>query len=409
MFSPWQLFLAEHAEESDHQSADAYLRGTSLSKTLKKVLPLCRALNITRLSDISQLDCIGLPVVSAIRPQVNDAQITATQGKGTSFRIAIVSALMEAVERYSAANYISPLELATETSLLQEKRSFLSSKLMGMDTPMDQTSEWVTALALHNNQAILLPASDVLFPYYPKNGCIRICRPSTTGLASGNTLLEALQSSLNEVIERDAVSKFLIEKSAGLLDQTSILNSDIQNIIKKIEQADIDLLILDLSMHSSIPAYYVSLLSHEPTLLDIACAGQGTHILPEIALKRALLEAVQSRAVAIQGGREDLIRHATEWNGKYEYFKEQREKLKAMAKKSFGVTAFVNSKKQFTNVIDALNETYAALCQHGYTKIYMSKLTHSEINIPTVHTIIQGMVDNIVDPNRKRFLQLESA
>ena len=44
-----------------------------------------------------------------------------------------------------------------------------------------------------------------------------------------------------------------------------------------------------------------------------AALGPRAALSPRQALRRALLEAAQSRVVALQGSREDLYRHATDW------------------------------------------------------------------------------------------------
>ena len=67
------------------------------------MLPLAQALGVTRLSNITGLDSIGIPVVVACRP--NSRGLATAQGKGIDLAAAKASALMEAVERQQAELY----------------------------------------------------------------------------------------------------------------------------------------------------------------------------------------------------------------------------------------------------------------------------------------------------------------
>ena len=57
---------------------------------------------ITRIADITDLDRIGLPIYTAIRPTAEDGAIRIYGGKGITKDHAKASAMMEGFERYSA-------------------------------------------------------------------------------------------------------------------------------------------------------------------------------------------------------------------------------------------------------------------------------------------------------------------
>ncbi len=58
---------------------------------------------ITRVADITDLDRIGIPVFSSIRPTAEGGAISVYNGrKGATPAEARVSAMMEGIERYSA-------------------------------------------------------------------------------------------------------------------------------------------------------------------------------------------------------------------------------------------------------------------------------------------------------------------
>ena len=79
-----------------------------------------------------------------------------------------------------------------------------------------------------------------------------------------------------------------------------------QAIIKKIQSAGYDLYIWDISSEFGIPVYsaYIDDKKHIRGLGMFA--GYGAHLSKEVALSRAITEAVQSRLTYISGARDDI-------------------------------------------------------------------------------------------------------
>mgnify|MGYP000168603604 CR=1 FL=1 len=72
------------------------------SKTIKNNESKIKTAGITRITEITHLDRIGIPVFSAIRPTAQDGGISIYGGKGITPEHAKASAMMEGFERYSA-------------------------------------------------------------------------------------------------------------------------------------------------------------------------------------------------------------------------------------------------------------------------------------------------------------------
>jgi ribosomal protein S12 methylthiotransferase accessory factor len=75
-------------------------RSVPAADAVAKVWPLRHRLGISRVTDLTPLDVVGIPVFSVTRPQARTGQITLCQGKGNTPVEALASALFEAVERH---------------------------------------------------------------------------------------------------------------------------------------------------------------------------------------------------------------------------------------------------------------------------------------------------------------------
>ncbi|MBQ3058866.1 MAG: YcaO-like family protein [Desulfovibrio sp.] len=135
-------------------------------------------------------------------------------GRGLSLAQARASYAMEIVERASA--YVSiadeqvcqrktplPLLRARYDELVTAGRAVLDPALLPLEAPCpDAPLHWLTAYA-PDGSSVLVPAQAVfLFCNLDEPGIF--LAGGSTGLASGNTLDEAKQAALTEIIERDA-------------------------------------------------------------------------------------------------------------------------------------------------------------------------------------------------------------
>jgi YcaO-like protein with predicted kinase domain len=161
-------------------------------------------MGITRVGNVTGLDCIGIPVVMVCRP--NARSLAVSQGKGIDLDAARASGIMEAVELYHAERITLPMKLASWNELrfshdlaAVEDLPQLSGSafhrnrtlpwISGMDL-VSQTSKWLPYELVHTNYTL---------PALTGSGCFVM---SSNGLASGNHPLEAISHGLCEVIGR---------------------------------------------------------------------------------------------------------------------------------------------------------------------------------------------------------------
>jgi ribosomal protein S12 methylthiotransferase accessory factor YcaO len=193
-------------------------RTVSPALTLERIAPLLPAMGITRVADVTGLDCIGIPVAFCCRP--NSRALAVSQGKGLDLASAKASAVMESVEAFHAERVSRPVRWATYAELASHGEPVAEARLLGRSrvSPFHEhlqlpwvrgadlvsgLTTWVPYEAVHTDfRVLLLPTSGTF-----------VC--SSNGLASGNHPLEALSHALCEAIERDATSLWQIRGGEG--------------------------------------------------------------------------------------------------------------------------------------------------------------------------------------------------
>jgi YcaO-like protein with predicted kinase domain len=199
-----------------------YKKGTHRAvppeETFTRVDPKMPAAGVTRVADITGLDRIGIPVFSSIRPSAEGSAISVYNGKGTTADEARVSAMMEAIERYSAE--VGEKELFMDRySGLSEKENVLNPKELILPDYVKDIEDvripWMKGYDLMKDEEIYVPANAVFHPLPSRYDRVRLFRTNTNGLAGGNELEEAIFHGLAEVIERDAWSLVEITRNTG--------------------------------------------------------------------------------------------------------------------------------------------------------------------------------------------------
>ncbi len=394
-----------------------YFKGTHRiippSQTIENNEDKCKIAGITRITEITHLDRIGLPVFSAIRPTSQDGAISIYGGKGISVEHAKASAMMEGFERYSA-------EKQNENTVNGSiSEIFTKGNVIDIETlnlPKDFKKENIDSLNLEWNichdlisgEDYYVPSNAIYHPYVSNDNTVQsLFKSNTNGLASGNSLDEALLHGMFEVIERDAWSIFeLTHKNSSQIDLDSIESDVVNDALLKFSENKINIKLMDLTADINVPTIAASA---DDTLLKDAgllTLGIGTHLDPEVAILRALTEVAQSRATQIHGAREDTVRADFARTAGYErmkrinkhYFQEEDEKIALSDIKN-------NSTDSITKDIDiVLNELKANEIEH----VLYYDLTRPELDVNVVRVIIPTMELYSIDQSRAgyRFLRV---
>lgn len=287
---------------------DGTHRARSPEETLEHFRPAMKACGITRLANITGLDRVGIPVFTAVRPR--GRLLSTSQGKGASNGAAAASAMMEAIEVWHAENVSNPTILATQRELLA---SGVPHELDGLPRDPaarahpDARREWVEGLDLVTKKPVWVPRALVELGPFP---ALFDFFPSTNGLASGNTRVEAILHGLYEVIERDARHLARVTGSGIPILLEAVEHPLCRAVLGKLRKADLRVAAWDVTSDIGVPCYEVMIADrvdggHRRLTFDL---GSGCHLVPEIALLRALTEAAQARLTIIAGNRDDMGR-----------------------------------------------------------------------------------------------------
>ncbi len=281
------------------------IRTITPEETLKKVIPLMKKAGMEPLEDITGVDNIGIPVYSVYRKETAKGTFGNYNGKGATPEQAKASAVMEAMERYSSEMreddeiaYGTIQEVRENGPLIEPNDLILPARVMLNLESSDIA--WTTAYDLLNGEEVWVPACAIYYPYFP-DGDLQLFRYNTNGIASGNTIEEAILHAIFEVIERDAWS---VAEASNKTNADVIIddeNSIPGKLLKQFNDNGVEIKLKDLTSDvgvTTIGASSDDVKTKDPELLNI---GVGTHLNPEIAAIRALTEVAQSRTTHKHG------------------------------------------------------------------------------------------------------------
>jgi len=295
--------------------------------TLNHARALAQGLGISRVTDITRLDVVGVPVFASIRPDAQPGSLCVNAGKGITFAEARAGAYMEAIE-YAFAEYDrASLEIlwapAGEIYEGKTRRDAILDfcPVMNAEIDLDEPLLCVAAKDVTSGRKYLVPAELVFLPYPSHLGGSQYFGSNSNGLCSGNSLLEATIHGLAEVIERDVCSFQSIKDTSELVANRS-LPSSIRKIETSLAAVGMNLYVRHVENMFGMP-YFMAVVAESRAINPIyVSVGYGCHPLKEIALTRSVCEALQSRLSFIHGGRDDLV-------NRYNRFKRASNKARA--------------------------------------------------------------------------------
>lgn len=394
-----------------------YFKGTHRVIAPKKTIEInedkLKIAGITRIADITDLDRIGLPIYTAIRPTAGDGAISIYGGKGITKDHAKASAMMEGFERYSAEKQDGDEVIVANIKEISERGEYIDPVSLNLPKDFKKENieemqlEWSIAKDIISDEEFYIPTNAIYHPYLHDNQVQSLFKSNTNGLASGNVLEEAILHGMLEVIERDAWSIFeLTHKNYAQIDLDSIESETVNDILEKFESEGIKIKLMDFTADVKIPTIAASADDTVTKDAGLLTLGMGTHLDPEVAILRALTEVAQSRATQINGAREDTVRADFAREAGYErmkrinkfYFRDEEEKIKLSDIEN-------KSTSSITKDIEIVKNE---LMDNDIDKILYVDLTRPELDVSVVRVIIPEMELFALDPSRAgyRFLKV---
>ncbi|MEO8451885.1 MAG: TOMM precursor leader peptide-binding protein [Gemmatimonadota bacterium] len=234
-------------------------------------------------------------------------------GKGATALKAKVSALGEALERYSGVHQGDEPRVRARLADLPgaihpnrcmhfserqyaERDALNGSGWAGDRIPPrfdpDHAAEWTAVWSLASGQKSYLPTM-LLYYDYPARPGDRPCIATTNGAAAGNCFEEAVLHGLLELVERDCVSIWWYNRiPRPAVDLRTLRDRYVGRMLREYETIGREWWLLDLTNDLDIPCYAAvsRRISSGPEELLF---GFGAHLDPRIAARRALTEMNQ--------------------------------------------------------------------------------------------------------------------
>lgn len=357
------------------------------------VAPFLAGMGITRVANVTGLDRIGIPVYTVCRP--NARSISVCQGKGLDAAAAKASGVMEAVETWHAENIALPVRLGSRDELERQlplvDADRLPKSIEGRFRP-DRPLPWVQGRRWPDGAPIYVPleivSADYTLPRLPGSGCFAA---STNGLASGNTLAEAVAHGLYEVVERDASTLWSLSRPRARhergVEATTVDDEDCRSLLDRFGQAGLEVRIWDVTSDVGIAVFLCLVFSPGADASDPEF-GCGAHPAREIALARALTEAAQARTTFIAGSRDDFDPEL--------YGREARTRRRAYclgeAARHRPLRSFCDTPTRNSDSIESdLNHARERLARAGMETIVVVDLTRESPGIPVARVIVPGL------------------
>jgi ribosomal protein S12 methylthiotransferase accessory factor len=385
-------------DEGIKRYRDGTHRVVAPEATLQRLRPLEPRLGITRLANLTGLDTLGIPVAAAYRP--NSRSVAVFQGKGATLAAAKVSALMEAAEAWHAEQVVGSdvrgrfAELAAQ-GLPAVDPVRLPRAADAVIDPSEAVFQWVQGRDLFTGADRWVPLDLISADYTLGSPTVGPLQATTSGLAAGNHVLEALSHALCEAIERDALALWRLLPDAvqdgTTLDLTTADAATQGGLLDRFAAAGIALRAFDVT--SDIQVASVLCLAGpagdddeiQPEL------GSGCHPDPIVALSRAASEAAQVRLTRIAGARDDLLPESYEALPRGNRARAARAWLRAARPDGGGRDCRSLPSCATPTLRGDLAAMLGCLAAIGLDEAIWVDLTHPGIGIPVVRVVVPGL------------------
>jgi ribosomal protein S12 methylthiotransferase accessory factor len=166
--------------------------------------------------------------------------------------------------------------------------------------------DWVPGQGLLTGRDTFAPADLIRLDLTPAvDWAQSLFQVTSNGLATGNTVADAVLHAIVEVIERDSVASYLagLPPEPRYVDPATCRDPGAQRTFEALQAADCTVRVCDITGRVGLPCYAAVVWSPD---VPVTCGGYGCHVDRGIAIGRAMAEAAQTRLALIAGARDDI-------------------------------------------------------------------------------------------------------
>ncbi len=384
------------------------VRVVSPTETIERVLPLLSAIGVTRVADVTGLDRVGIPNFTTVRPREPGHGISYYNGKGATRSAAKAGALMEALERHTGESCDLPVLCGTRAEIEEYGPTIDPGQVIEphvREYEPDLRLEWVEGFDLIADRPTFVPLNSVVCPYRAAAGTQQMYYSHTNGLASGNTVEEAICHAICEVVERDAValsdaaqmlayavrrifSTAAPDEPADDVPTTPVQVVDVRTLpersrklVEQMRAAGLLVYIRNVTSTLGVPTFDCVSIERKLDRRHLVHGGSGAHPDARVAVSRAITEAAQSRVAHIQGGREDLteiVRIPAPFDPDEIYGRGEPCSFSEV------------TSHEYEHIDDDIRFMVERLAAIGFEQLVAVDLTRPELGVPVVRVVIPG-------------------
>ncbi len=323
-----------------------------------------------------------------------------SSGKGRSVPQARVSALAEAIERYSTQHEgyephirASFIELGDAVIHPHDLMGFSEKQYRNREAwcqkgeasyvpyPYDPARpiDWTPAWSITQQRRRLVPSAFVYYSY-PREGGGDICLGCSNGVAAGNCFEEAVMQGFFELVEREAVAMWWYHKLLKpAVDWHSFDSPFVAAVDAAMDRIGMRLDVLDLTHDLGIPVFAANLFIQNEGY-RFKAMGLGCHRDPQIALERAVSELGQSWKSP------GMDRHNLKLQKRLEsteLFLRSDPRQTPKGSSDFRV-------ERNSDFLDDIHDVVQLLCAKGLEMIVID-LTRPDVGFPVARVAVPGM------------------
>ena len=304
---------------------------------------------------------------------------------------------MESIETWHAEMMINPMRWESYQALARAAERGGDAVIDPWElacyrrVPRAAAGAWVEGFDIMNGVPCWVPLDAVTVNFVGTPDCGTDLLRSTNGLSSGNHLLEAVVHGFCEIIERDAEALWRLDAGLRQLDLESVDDPYCREVIERLRAAGVFTAAWDLTTDVGIPVYGCAIMERpDPARLRSLGIhyGFGCHLAPEVALSRALTEAVQTRLTYISGSRDDFLRHEYQRNRDPDLLAAIWEEI---ASTPSNVRLDVQPSRASETFEDDVHALLEAVRRIGIERVAIVDLSRLDNGLPVVKVVVPGM------------------